>query len=317
MKEKIKKIIELQDEINFKELFRSPARLFGYNYFYILIVLVAIGIHSIKNLQTVNKNSVVPVVKPDTTQIQDLQFSLPVNLSPVDVFQVAKPTPDLVERGKNFYNSNCSSCHGESGKGDGAAGAFMNPKPRDFTNPEGWVNGRKISQMYKTLQEGIIKSGMPAFNHINPEELFAVIHYIRNFAKDFPEDSKEDLQALNEAYKLSEGKKTSGQIPTSKASFLILTEASAEGTLYTKILNSISSNPGTEFDNFINSKVKFSVFLSKMISNNVNKAEALNYIKSNPISYGINPGFLLQGKDFQMNFLDRFYSLFSKKENKL
>lgn len=317
MKEKIQKIIELQDEINFKEIFRSPARLFGYSYFYILIVLVAIGIYSVKNLPTVNKNSIVPVVKPDTTQIQDLQFSLPVNLPAVDVFQLAKPTPELVERGKNFYNSNCSSCHGESGKGDGAAGAFMNPKPRNLTSPEGWVNGRKISQMFKTLQEGLIKSGMPAYSHINPEELFAVIHYIRTFSNDFPIDTQDDLKALNETYKLSEVKVTTGKIPTSKASFLILTEASAERSLYTKILNSISSNPGTEVDNIINSKEKFSAFLSKVISNNIDKTEALNYIKSNPISCGINPGFLLQGKDFQMNFLDRFYSLFSKKESKL
>lgn len=317
MKEKIQKIIQLQDEINFKELFRSPARLFGYIYFYILIIIVAIGIYFVKNLPTINKNSVLPVVGVDTATVTDLQFSLPVNLPAVDVFQLANPTPELIEKGKNFYNSNCSSCHGESGKGDGAAGAFMNPKPRNFTKPEGWVNGRKISQMYKTLQEGIVKSGMPSFSHINPEELFAVIHYIRTFSKDFPEDTKNDLQALNDTYKLSEGKKTTGQIPTSKASFLILTEASAERSLYTKILNFLSSNPGTEFDAFITSRDKFSAFLSKTISNNIDKVEALNYIKSNPISYGINPKFLLEGKDFQMNFLESLYSLFSKKESRL
>lgn len=317
MKEKIQKIIQLQDEINFKELFRSPARLFGYIYFYILIIIVAIGIYFVKNLSTINKNSILPVVGVDTTTVSDLQFSLPVNLPPVDVYQLANPTPELIGRGKNFYNSNCSSCHGESGKGDGAAGAFMNPKPRNFTNPEGWVNGRKISEMFKTLQEGIVKSGMPAFSHINPEELFAVIHYIRTFSKDFPVDTKNDLQALNDTYRLSEGKRTTGQIPTSKASFLILTEASAERLLYTKILNSISSNPNAEFDKFINSKEKFTAFLSKVISNNTDKIETLNFIKSNPLSCGINPKFLLEDKVFQMNFLENYYSLFSKKESKL
>ncbi len=35
--------------------------------------------------------------------------------------------------GKTVYDTNCSSCHGPSGKGDGPVGAALNPKPRDFS----------------------------------------------------------------------------------------------------------------------------------------------------------------------------------------
>ncbi len=57
-----------------------------------------------------------------------------------------------VARGKQLYQANCASCHGAGGKGDGPAGAALNPKPVDLTvmaghHPDGdfaWkiANGR-------------------------------------------------------------------------------------------------------------------------------------------------------------------------------
>lgn len=39
-----------------------------------------------------------------------------------------------LEKGKTIYNGvgACASCHGPEGKGDGAAAAALNPKPRSF-----------------------------------------------------------------------------------------------------------------------------------------------------------------------------------------
>lgn len=38
-----------------------------------------------------------------------------------------------IERGKKLFQANCASCHGVGGKGDGPAGAALNPKPADLT----------------------------------------------------------------------------------------------------------------------------------------------------------------------------------------
>ncbi len=35
--------------------------------------------------------------------------------------------------GKQTFITNCSSCHGETGKGDGPIGAVLDPKPRDLS----------------------------------------------------------------------------------------------------------------------------------------------------------------------------------------
>ncbi len=37
------------------------------------------------------------------------------------------------EAGKQSYQTFCFACHGATGKGDGPAGAALNPKPRDFS----------------------------------------------------------------------------------------------------------------------------------------------------------------------------------------
>ena len=43
---------------------------------------------------------------------------------------------DSLNAAKKIYNGlgACAACHGAEGKGDGAASAALNPKPRSFTN---------------------------------------------------------------------------------------------------------------------------------------------------------------------------------------
>lgn len=315
MKDALKKFSEIQDEINFKELFSNPARLFGYTYFYVLIIILGMGIYFVQNLSDINKNSITPFVVDTVNSEKDLPFLTPVELPPVDVFKLSEPNQDLLEKGRAFYNSNCASCHGDNGKGDGPAGIIMNPKPRDFTSNEGWINGRKISEMYKTLQEGILKSGMPAYNHVNPEELFAVIHYIRTFSADYPKDSQSDLQALNDTYKLSEGKKSSGQIPTSKAMQLILVETSSEREFYNKILQNLRAS--SEYDWLILSKEKYAGFLLNLGSKRVNETEFYNILKINPVIYGLSPRINFLSESEKKNFFDYSISFIDKKVEKL
>jgi mono/diheme cytochrome c family protein len=37
-----------------------------------------------------------------------------------------------IDAGKDLYNTNCATCHGESARGDGPAGASLDPKPANL-----------------------------------------------------------------------------------------------------------------------------------------------------------------------------------------
>jgi len=46
---------------------------------------------------------------------------------------IAQEEPPLVSWGKDLFTMRCASCHGESGKGDGPAGAALKIPPADLT----------------------------------------------------------------------------------------------------------------------------------------------------------------------------------------
>jgi hypothetical protein len=134
------------------------------------------------------------------------------------------PTKEAIAKGAMLFKANCISCHGETGMGDGPTSVTLNPKPRNFHSALGWTNGRKISQMFKTLQEGIVKNGMASYGYMPAEDRFDLIHFVRTFANDFPVDSASELMALETTYQLSKGSVTPAQIPVKLAVQKIVAE---------------------------------------------------------------------------------------------
>ena len=115
------------------------------------------------------------------------------------VSKLKKPwvsTPDLVAKGKEQFTAQCVACHGSHGMGDGPAAGSLNPKPRNFTVDAGWKNGRKPSQVFKTLKEGIPGSGMASFSTLGVDDRWALVHYVRSLAPQAPEDTAADLAKI-------------------------------------------------------------------------------------------------------------------------
>ncbi len=82
-----------------------------------------------------------------------------------DVSKYAPPNADEIKitgdaaKGAATYKMFCASCHGATGKGDGAAAAALNPKPRDFADKE------RMSQIadweiLKVIKEGGASVGL-------------------------------------------------------------------------------------------------------------------------------------------------------------
>jgi len=114
----------------------------------------------------------------------------------VDVATLIVETPESIDRGKTLYAVNCTSCHGAAGGGDGAAAAALNPKPRDFTTPEGWKFGSGVARITRTLTEGSPGTAMAAYQAIPMADRIAMAHYVRSL-NPFPlDDTQADLDWL-------------------------------------------------------------------------------------------------------------------------
>ena len=104
-------------------------------------------------------------------------------------------TPELVAHGKAVFQSNCVTCHGAEGKGDGPTSAGLNPKPRNFTGAADWKQGRKPSQIFHTISTGL--NAMPAFATLSKDDRWGVVHYVRSLGPHAGEkDTTADLTKI-------------------------------------------------------------------------------------------------------------------------
>ena len=220
---------------------------FGIVYIIFFIILIAAGSSYISHLPvfTQEKLQIDTLIFPKDTAFSQAELPLIKGTvsPPVDVFKLSNSTPGLVEKGKGLYSTNCASCHGEQGRGDGVAGAMMNPKPRNFTSLEGWTNGPKFTQIYITLQEGIVKRGMASYANLPPEDRIALIHYIHEtFTKNYPKNTDDELKELDKTYSLIQGAKLPNQIPVALAKEKILADKSAFDRRIDSIVSSVKNN---------------------------------------------------------------------------
>jgi mono/diheme cytochrome c family protein len=84
----------------------------------------------------------------------------------------------LATRGRSLFGTNCATCHGPQGNGDGEKAASLNPKPRNY-HVEKFKFGNDIFSIYNTLQKGSPGTSMPSFALLPPGDVMALAHYVR------------------------------------------------------------------------------------------------------------------------------------------
>lgn len=279
MKEFFEQIKEKVEEIK-----NSPGTIFGLIFPYFLIVGILIGLYFVSKLEFLSRQKVPPVLR-DTVVVADLQMREAKVVPPVKLSEIKNATPQLLSEGETLYKSNCASCHGETGAGGGPASAGLNPAPRNFTSPDGWKNGPKLSQIYTTLQEGIPGSAMVSYDYLLPEQKFALAHYIRtNFVPNPPEDTQADLDALDATYNLSAGQEVPAQIPVTLAKTLVYQENETNINRVESALSKIENSPNKKFFSLVTSNKNVALMFLVRNFNSINSEQNLKKIVINNVN---------------------------------
>ena len=93
-----------------------------------------------------------------------------------------KATPDSIAAGKKLYDTQCTTCHGDTGKGDGKMAASLNPpKPSDLSDAS-WKHGSTDGEIFTLIRDGSKGTGMRGYAaRMKPDDMWNVVNYLRTF----------------------------------------------------------------------------------------------------------------------------------------
>ena len=93
-------------------------------------------------------------------------------------------------RGRQLYlKQGCASCHGETGRGDGASAKDLKDdwgnsiSPTDFTTGH-YKSGVTATDLYRVLMTGLNGTPMPSFaDNLKPEETWDLVDFLLSLAQ--------------------------------------------------------------------------------------------------------------------------------------
>lgn len=87
-------------------------------------------------------------------------------------------SPGSTVGGEDLWQSNCTGCHGEQGRGDGPAAAWLQPSPVDLTQHQ-----YQSSLLADILWNGVHGTSMPAWRELSPAELSSLVSVVQSFSE--------------------------------------------------------------------------------------------------------------------------------------
>jgi mono/diheme cytochrome c family protein len=153
--------------------------------FFIAIVFFSKGI----DLKEINDSAQAPgAAAPGVQKVADLDMST--------VKEPWVSTPEIVAHGKQLFQTSCAMCHGVEGKGDGVAGAGLNPKPRNLVEGK-WKKGGTSLGLFDVLQNGIAGGSMASWKaSIKKNDRWALVAFIRSITQNKVKDDEAKLSKV-------------------------------------------------------------------------------------------------------------------------
>ena len=104
--------------------------------------------------------------------------------------------PDLA-RGAALYQTQCATCHGAGGHGDGPVGLSLSPRPVDFTNQQR-ADQRSALSLYEVITQGVEGTPMTSFaTALSSEDRWALAYYVGTLA--YPEAASKGERAWHDS----------------------------------------------------------------------------------------------------------------------
>lgn len=112
------------------------------------------------------------------------QALLAVLIKEKDLLVFPRFGPD-VGNGERLFDENCVPCHGPRGAGNGPAADTLNPKPRDFTDPDR-LNQYAPYQLFQAISFGVEGTAMASFAEaFTADERWDLAFYVMTLRRDF------------------------------------------------------------------------------------------------------------------------------------
>lgn len=112
-----------------------------------------------------------------------------------DIATVQEPwvaNEQVVVYGGKLFATNCAMCHGNEGKGDGAAGAGLNPKPRNLVEGK-WTQGNGMIAHFNVVTNGIAGTSMAGYGHFKTADRWALVQFIESITQNKSTDKPEQV----------------------------------------------------------------------------------------------------------------------------
>jgi len=142
--------------------------------------------------------------------------------------EMAQANAESIARGQVLYKTNCATCHGDTGKGDGAKEQKDDDgtptRPRDFTRGI-FKGGRDALQLYARIALGMPGTPMPASQTLQPAQIGDMVNYLQTM-------SDVAAQAKVEHKRLQLTAKKVGAIPTGESWSAVPATAVVVGPLW-------------------------------------------------------------------------------------
>jgi DMSO reductase family type II enzyme heme b subunit len=134
-------------------------------------------------------------------------------LTPASVVSAQEPQlSESARRGKVVYDKWCMECHGETGAGDGAAAAFMLPRPRDFTRAVYQIRTTASGELptdadiRQVIDNGMPGTAMPAWGtKLSEAERKDLVAYLKSFSTFFEGDPPTSIEVGREPRRSADG----------------------------------------------------------------------------------------------------------------